>query len=66
MNKTIITSFTSMMTSEGETISYTYSVINEDGEKIIDNARRSLVLVNDQQVHLIRQMKDFLLTKVGD
>ncbi|MFQ9922528.1 MAG: hypothetical protein ACLRVU_03380 [Beduini sp.] len=66
MNKTIITSFTSMMTSEGETIAYTYSVINEDGEKIIENARRSLVLVNDQQVHLIRQMKDFLLTKVGD
>lgn len=66
MNKTIITSFTAMTTSEGETVSYTYSKINENGEKTIENARRSLVLVNNKQIELVKQMKDFLSTKIGD
>lgn len=63
MNKVAITSFSSLLTAEGENIAFTYSVINQDGEKIKENVRKSLIVVDDEMIQKIKEIKDFLVSK---
>lgn len=64
--KQVITSLTVFSTAEGKSASYTFTSIDEDGNKVIENERRSLVLVSDKQLKLVNELEQFLLTKVGD
>lgn len=63
MNKIAITSFSSLLTAEGENIAFTYSVINENGEKIKENVKKSLILVDDEMIKKVQEIKDFLVSK---
>lgn len=62
--KTVITSFSIMTTAEGDNVSFTYSVIDENGNKVAENVRQSLVLVDEEQIIYTSKLKEFLLTKV--
>lgn len=42
-----ITSITAHVTGEGQRISFTYSVIDEDGNLISQNNRESFIVVDD-------------------
>lgn len=64
--KHVITSFTIFSTAEGESVSFTFTSIDDDGNKVVENERRSLVLVGEEQLKLANELKKFLLTKVGD
>lgn len=63
MNKVVITSFSSLLTAEGENIAFTYSVINENGEKVKENVRKSLILVEDGMIDKVKEIRDFLVSK---
>lgn len=63
MNKIAITSFSSLLTAEGENIAFTYSVINDNGEKIKENVKKSLILVDDEMIKKVQEIKDFLVSK---
>ena len=43
-----VTSFTHLVTGEGDRIAYTYSEISEDGELISQNNKRNLVVVGGE------------------
>lgn len=63
--KTVITSFSSLQTAEGENISFTYSVIDEEGNKVRENVKKSLILVDDIMIAKVKEIKDFLVTKTN-
>lgn len=64
MEKKVITSFTSMVTAEGENISVTYSLINEEGIKTIENERKTFILVDDEDIANVKALRDSLLKRV--
>lgn len=63
--KTVVTSFSSLRTAEGENISFTYSVIDEEGNKVKENVKKSLILVDDTMIAKVKEIKDFLVTKAN-
>lgn len=68
MNK--VTSFTSHTTSEGQRLSFTYSVINEENGQIVsDNNRMSIILLdieqNTQVLEAISTIVEYLTGKIS-
>lgn len=66
-----ITSFTAHNTSEGQRLSFTYSVIDENsGQVISDNNRMSIVLLeierNKDAIASIDNLNQYLLNKISD
>lgn len=64
-----VTSVTSHTTSEGERLSYTYSVINEDTAEVSqENIRGSLVLLdvekNQAALTAVKTLRDFVSTHI--
>lgn len=66
MTKLVITSFSTATTSEGENLSYTYSKINEDGTKSVENERRTIIIMDDAIEESINSVKKFLKEKHKD
>lgn len=66
MTKLVITSFSTATTSEGENLSYTYSKINEDGTKSVENERRTIIIMDDVIEESINSVKKFLKEKHKD
>ena len=50
MKKKLITSFTHLITGEGNRIAFTYSEVSENGTIISQNNKGSFVVVDDQNV----------------
>lgn len=68
MNK--VTSFTSHTTSEGQRLSFTYSVINEENGQIVsDNNRVSIILLDIEQntkvLEAISTIVEYLTNKIS-
>ena len=53
-----LTSITILERSEGLTVSYTYSKIDEEGQITERNVRRSYVVMNEEELELIKQIKE--------
>jgi len=59
----VITSFTSHRTAEGERISYTYSIIDENGNLTKSNTRESCIIVDEVIISKIKDINDFLFAR---
>ena len=53
-----LTSITILDRSEGITVSYTYSTINEDGQITERNVRKSYIVMNEEELNIIKQIKE--------
>lgn len=61
-----ITSFTAHQTAEGMRITYTYSVIDEQGNVVKSNARATLIVMNEDILTAITLITDFLDKKIPE
>lgn len=59
-----ITSFTAHSTAEGMRVTFTYSVINENGDTLKSNIRDTKIIMNEDILAAIQTISDFMLTKV--
>ena len=53
-----LTSITILERAEGLTVSYTYSTINEEGQITERNVRKSYIVLNEEELKLIKQIKE--------
>lgn len=58
-----ITSFTAHTTAEGERLSYTYSVIAEDGTLVESNKRATCIVLDEGIKQKIDEINKFLLDR---
>lgn len=63
---TVITSFSSLMTGEGETVCFTYSQFDEDGNKKLDNQKVSTVFIKEEHKEAINRVREILLAKIPE
>lgn len=56
----IVTSFTHLITGEGNRIAYTYSEVDEDGTLVSQNNRGNFVAVNEELVGHINAINDYI------
>lgn len=59
-----ITSFTAHQTAEGMRITYTYSVIDSDGNVTKSNVRATTIILDTKILVDINDILDFLYTKI--
>ena len=53
-----LTSITILDRPEGITVSYIYSTINEDGQITERNVRKSYIVMNEEELNIIKQIKE--------
>lgn len=63
---TRITSFTVHQTAEGMRATFTYSVIDENGELVKSNVRATVILLDNTVLGKVSDIQDFLLTKIPE
>lgn len=56
----VITSFTHHTTAEGEVISYTYSEIDDDGNRIKTNARKEFIVTDKAIIEKLNDIKTLI------
>lgn len=61
---TRVTSFTMHQTAEGMRGTFTYSVIDEDGNLVKSNERATIIVLDDNINNAIFQINEWLLKKV--
>lgn len=61
---TRITSFTIHQTAEGMRATFTYSVIDENGNLIKSNVRATVILLDSNILSDVSEIQNYLLTKV--
>ena len=62
MNK--ITNFNYQIVQEGTRISYTYSEINDDGDIISSNNKKSYIETNEDILEKLKEIKTYLESKI--
>lgn len=63
---TRITSFTIHQTAEGMRATFTYSVIDENGNLIKSNVRATVILLDTNILSDVSEIQNYLLTKVPE
>lgn len=61
--KVIITSFTHHTTAEGDNISYTYTEVDSDGNRLKSNARAEFLVMDDEIKQKIAEVREYILNK---
>lgn len=61
---TKITSFTAHQTAEGMRVTYTYSVIDADGNLVKSNQRATVIVLDSEINAAISNIENWLLSKV--
>lgn len=61
---TKITSFTAHQTAEGMRLTYTYSVIDENGNIVKSNQRATVIVLDNDVNAAIANINEWLLSKV--
>lgn len=61
-----ITSFTAHQTAEGMRLTFTYSIIDEEGSVIKSNARATTIVLDTEILGNISDINDFLLNKIPE
>lgn len=61
-----VTSFMHHTTGEGERLTFTYSLINEDGTVDKDNVKGSIVVLDDGISQKLKDVTDFIKTKLPE
>lgn len=55
-----VTNFTYQIVSEGIRLSYTYSEINEDGDIVSSNNKRSFIINDEEILESLTKVKTYL------
>lgn len=63
---TKITSFTVHQTAEGMRATFTYSVIDENGNLVKSNVRATVIVLDENILSDVEEIQNFLLTKVPE
>ncbi len=58
MNK--VTNYTYQIVSEGIRVAYTYAEINENGDIISSNNRKNFIVVDENIINKLNDIKDYL------
>ena len=61
-----ITAFSSHQTGVGEQIAFTYSEIEESGKIINQNKRAEVVVLDQNIIHALESVYEFLQTKIPE
>lgn len=61
-----ITAFSIHTTGEGERAAFTYSIIDENGDVVVQNKRAEVILVNDDTLAAVDTLYQFLKTKIPE
>ena len=61
-----ITAFSIHTTGEGERAAFTYSIIDENGDVVVQNKRAEVILVNDEMLAAVDTLYKFLKTKIPE
>lgn len=61
-----ITSFTAHQTAEGMRLTFTYSIIDEEGNVTKSNARATTIVLDTEILGNISDINDFLLNKIPE
>lgn len=61
-----ITSITTHQTAEGMRATFTYSLINENGDVVKSNARATTIIMDETILASIQEINDFLFTKIPE
>lgn len=61
---TKITSFTAHQTAEGMRVTFTYSLIDENGNLVKSNQRATVIVLDEEINSFITGINDWLLSKV--
>lgn len=61
-----ITSFTAHQTAEGMRLTFTYSVIDSDGNVKKSNARATIIVLDEQILSAIGNINSFLSSKIPE
>ena len=61
-----ITSFTAHQTAEGMRLTYTYSMIDENGNLVKSNARATLIVLAEEILTNIENISEFLYAKIPE
>lgn len=60
-----VTSFTHLITGEGDRLAYTYSVITEDGNLVEQNTRGNVIVLDPKIKQAINTIQSFIESKLG-
>ena len=61
-----ITAFSIHTTGEGERAAFTYSIIDENGDVVVQTKRAEVILVNDETLAAVDTLYQFLKTKIPE
>lgn len=61
-----ITSTTTHQTAEGMRATFTYSLINENGDVVKSNARATTIIMDESILAAIQMINDYLYTKIPE
>ncbi|MFG6378370.1 MAG: hypothetical protein K1W19_08665 [Lachnospiraceae bacterium] len=61
---TKVTNFNYQIVQEGTRISYTYSELNEDGDIISSNNKKSFIVTDDKILTKLKEIKSYLESKI--
>lgn len=60
-----VTSFTHLVTGEGDRIAFTFSEINESGEIISQNNKGNFIVMDEEVKQAIDMINEKISTKIG-
>lgn len=59
-----VTNFNYQIVQEGTRISYTYSELNDDGDIVSSNNRKSFIVTDEDIISKLKEIKTYLESKV--
>lgn len=59
-----LTSFNYQVVQEGTRVSYSYSELNESGDIISSNNRKSFIVINEDILEKLKDIKEYLENKI--
>ena len=61
-----ITSFTHHTTAEGERVTYTFSIINEEGQLVKSNERATMILLDQEMLESVKKINEYLAQRIPE
>lgn len=61
-----ITSFTHHTTAEGERVTYTFSIINEEGQLVKSNERATMILLDPEMLESVKKINEYLAQRIPE
>lgn len=59
-----LTSFNYQIVQEGTRVSYSYSELNDDGDIVSSNNRKSFIVTDEEILSKLKEIKEYLENKI--